>query len=164
MAGSNNTFTYVLLAGAAYIAYNWWKSQPATTTTTTGGGSGTPPVTTPGTQYVPPTTLQQLQTAAGSSTAMLNADQWQVYWNNIGKPAISSDIFTALFFPTGRPSDPAQTPTFSASDFLSALSSKGLSGYRGRGAVYLPVPRVLVRGRGFGGYSLGDFRRAGGRY
>lgn len=160
----SSVLTYALLGGAAYVAYNWWKSQPVTSSSSSTTSGGTTGGTSSTVAYVPPTTLQQLNTAAGSPTAMLNADEWSYYWTTkLGKPAIDSDTFTALFFPTGRPADPSQNPTMSATAFLAAIAGKGLSGYSGR-RLYLPVPRLgVARNRGFGGYGIADFQRAGRR-
>jgi hypothetical protein len=158
---SNNILTYVLVGGAAYLAYNWWQNQqtPALVPVPpTPLPPATPPqAQVPPTAYVPPSTVQQLQNAAGAGVTTLNADQWQFYWNQIGKPAISSDIFTALFFPTGRPSDPSQAPMMTATAFASALASKGLSG-GGRG-----YRRASLGAYGMGQYTMADFRRAGRR-
>jgi len=161
MAGSN-IITYALLGGAAYLAYNWWQSQPGALSVVA-AGSGVPPPAplpvVPPVAYVPPTTTQALQTAAGAGVATLNADQWQYYWNQLGKSPIPGDTFTKLFFPTGRPPDASQNPTMTAAQFVSSLTGAGLSGYKHNGRVYIPVPSVA----GFGGYTMADFRRAGRR-
>jgi hypothetical protein len=161
MAGSN-ILTYALLGGAAYLAYNYFTSQPATTTTTTTGGSTPPPP--PPVAYVPPIMSAQLQALAGSAT-MLNADQWNYYYTSpapqgLAQPTITN--FDTIFFPNGRPADPTNNPTMTAAAFVAALGIKGLSGLGYRR--YIPVPRlVTMRDRGFGQYTLADLRRAGRR-
>ena len=163
MAGSNNFMTYLLLGGAAYIAYEYFFSTPtvAAATATTPATPVTP--TTPVVAYVPPTTTQQLQAAAGAGVTALNADGWSFYWAQIGQTAIPAATFDTLFFPNGRPASSSDEPTMTAAAFVSALQGAGLAGYRrGMGAYRIPVP--IVRGRGFGNhYTLGDLRRAGGR-
>jgi hypothetical protein len=164
MANSSPILTYVLIGGAAYLAYQWWISQPVAAANTTTSGSGTPPpATTPppaSVVYVPPTRAQQLQTAAGAGVTTLNADQWAYYWNQLGFPAVDGGAWNTAFFPSGRPPAGSPEPAMTASAYMTAL---GLSGYKhGMGAIMIPVP--LVRGRGFGNhYTLGDLRRAGGR-
>ena len=156
MAGSSNVLTYVLLGGAAYVAYKYFTGTTtlvpapvASTGTTPVVGPAVPPPATG------PTTLQKLQAAGG--TGALNADQWSYYWSQIGKPAIDPVTFNSAFFPNGRPDDATQNPTMTADAFIAALATKGLSGL-------LPRPVFVSRNRGFGGYGLADFRRAGGRY
>lgn len=165
---NSNALTWVLLAGAAYVAYEYFLA-PASTVTT-GGGSGTPPVTTPPATtpvvaYVPPTQAQQLQTAAGSGVTVLNADQWGYYWSQLGLPAVDGTQWNNVFFPNGRPASGAAAPTMTAAAYVAALQGAGLAGYRrGMGALHIAVPFVRHGGRGFGAhYDLGDLRRAGGR-
>jgi len=155
MAGSSNVLTYVLLGGAAYVAYKYFTGTttliPAPVATT----GTTPPVYPAPPAASGPTALQQLQAAGG--TGNLNADEWSYYWTQIGKPALDPVTFNAAFFPPGRPSDATQNPTMTAAAFVAALGAKGISGF-------LPRPVFVRGGRGFGGYGLADFRRAGGRY
>jgi hypothetical protein len=147
---ANDLIKYALLAGGAYLIYQEFFSTPAAATTTTPPADGTttpPPASTttpPPYQYNPPTLVQQLQNAAGAGVTVLNADQWQYYWmNTLKKPQVDQTSFDALFFPQGRPSDPAQNPTMTANQFVAALATKGISGY-GLGAgtaqpLWLPV-------------------------
>lgn len=164
----SNILTWVLLGGAAYIAYEWFMS-PAVSL---GDAATVPPTGTPATTpaaptvaYVPPSLTQQLATLAGPGVTTLDADQWNYYYTSaapqgLGQPAISN--FTTLFFPNGRPSDPSQNPQMTAAQFVAALGNPGLSGLNGRGwARAIPVP--AMRARGFGQFTLGDLRRAGGR-
>jgi hypothetical protein len=162
MAKDNPIFTYILIGGAAYLAWSWWTSQPAAAAPAS--GSAGPPATpaAPSVAYIPPTIAQQLQTAAGSATN-LDADQWAFYWNQIGQPATDPTKWNTTFFPHGRPANGAAAPTMTAAAYVAALQGAGVSGYRrGMGAFMIPVP--IVQGRGFGSqYTLGDLRKAGGR-
>jgi hypothetical protein len=164
MAG-NNILPIILVGGAAYLAWNWWQSQPAALSVVAAGGAVPPPVSpapvVPAVAYVPPTTAQALQAAAGAGVTQLNADQWQFYWDQLGKTPIPATVFTTHFFPTGRPPDASQNPLMTAAQFVSSLSGAGLSGYRRGMGFVIPVP--IVRGRGGVGYTMADFRRAGRR-
>lgn len=219
MAG-NNILGLILGAGAAYIAYEWWISQPSAAAPAPVANTVPPtiPATvltaaalstyvaaqqalgqTPaqiqaslnalqsaqlacvapstwntttgscvGVAYQPPSVTQQLQTAAGAGVTTLNADQWSYYWTQIGQPAIDGTKWQTVFFPQGRPSATTAEPSMTAAQYVSALQSAGLAGYRRAGlAAFVPVPVMLTyRGRGFGGgvFTLGDLRRAGRRY
>jgi len=154
----DSIFTWVLIGGAAYLAWNWWTSQPVAAAAPPAGGT-TPPATpaAPTVAYVPPTQTQQLQTAAGAGVTVLNADQWSYYWNQLGFPSIDPTKWQNVFFPNGRPASGSAAPTMTAGAYVSALQGAGLAGYRrGMGAFHIPVPVV-------GHYTLGDLRRAGGR-
>jgi hypothetical protein len=70
MAGSSNIVTYVLVGGAAYLAYNWWKAQPAAAGTM---GSTTPTI---GASVMDATDLAAYiaaQRAAGQTDAQIQA-------------------------------------------------------------------------------------------
>ena len=160
--------TWVLLAGAAYIAYEYFFSTPAVAAAAPATGTATTTTTTPPAStvsYVPPSLTQQLQTLAGPGVTSLDADQWNYYYTSaapqgLAQPAISN--FDTIFFPNGRPSDPSQNPQMTAAQFVAALGNPGLSGLNGRGwARAIPVPAMAARG--FGQFTLGDLRRAGGR-
>lgn len=171
MANSSNILTYALVGGAAYLAYTYFTA-PTVGAAPAGGTtppSTTPPVTGPVVSYVPPTQVQQLQTAAGgSATTVLNADQWSYYWQQLGLPAVDGGKWNTVFFPNGRPPAGAAAPTMTAAAYVSALQGAGLAGYkRGMGQVArIPVPKFYRQGgegKGFGLYDLGDLRKAGGR-
>jgi len=205
MAGSSNVLTYVLLGGAAYVAYNWWKSQPAAGTT---GSTSTPTIgaavmdaadlaayvkaqraagatdtqiqaalnamaaaqvlcispsvwnTATGTckqQTASPQTLaQQLNAAAGSGAQFgLNIDEWLYYYNQLpGRTPVTGAQADSMISKAGVDRTKPQSVDY----FVGMLNSIGLSGFGG----YLPRP--VFMSRGFGGYGLADFRRAGGRY
>jgi hypothetical protein len=168
---SSNVFTWVLLGGAAYLAYNYF-STPVVAAAAPAGGSAPPtpatPVTptapvTPPVAYVPPSLTQQLQTLAGPGVSTLDADQWNYYYSQpsptgLGQPAVAN--FNSIFFPTGRPADNTQNPQMTAAQFVAAIGNPGLSGYQGYKRA-IPVPDMWARGMGH--FTLGDFRRAGGR-
>lgn len=152
---SGGIIKLVLLAGGAYLIYSEFFATPAAATTTTTGGT-TPPVTTPPYQYNPPSVVQQLQNYAGQGITNLDADQWSYYWQtDLKKTPIDPTVFGALFFPSGRPSDPSQNPTMTADQFIAALATKGISGYRGMAGlgagtarpVWLPVILQPTNGR-----------------
>lgn len=107
-------------------------STSTTSSSPTGGGGSTgsaPPAPPPAYTYVPPGTAQLLQQSAGPGVTTLNADQWNYYYQRLpGKSSVPDDVFTALFFPNGRPADPSQNPQMSAADFVAAITTKGLSG------------------------------------
>jgi hypothetical protein len=159
--------TWVLLAGAAYIAYEYLFSTPAVASTP----ASIPPATTPATpvgpavSYVPPSLTTQLQTLAGPGVTTLDADQWNYYYTTAPPQGLGQTgpaNFTIIFFPNGRPSDPSQNPQMTAAQFVAAIGNPGLSGLNGRGwARAIPVP--AMQARGFGQFTLGDLRRAGGR-
>jgi hypothetical protein len=154
--GMGDILKYGLLAGAGYLIYQNFFATPAAATTAPApaAGGGTPPAppappappppVPPGYTYVPPTLAAALAGANSSGSASLNADQWAYYWNNgLKKPAIDPGVFTALFFPSGRPADPSQAPQMTAAQFVAALGSKGVSGL---GAVVIRPPLVVRRG------------------
>jgi hypothetical protein len=165
MANSSG-LTWVLLAGAAYIAYEYLFATPAVAAAPAAPATPTTPAA-PVVAYVPPTQTQQLQTAAsGTASTQLDADQWSYYWQQLGLPAVDGGKWNTLFFPNGRPANGAAAPTMTAAAYVAALQGAGLAGYRARGmgAFMIPVPYVQHGGRGFGAhYTLGDLRRAGGR-
>jgi hypothetical protein len=163
VANSSNILTYVLVGGAAYLAYTYFTAPTTVTATTPVVPPPTPAApTAPVVAYIPPTQVQQLQNAAGAGVSVLNADQWSYYWQQLGLPTIDGTKWSNVFFPNGRPAGGAAAPTMSAQDYISALQGAGLAGYqRGMGAVRIAVP--IFHGRGFGKYDLGDLRRAGGR-
>jgi hypothetical protein len=136
-----------LLAGGAYLIWKEFFSSSTPAVTQPGAppaGGDTPPPPPPPYQYTPPSTVQALQNAAGAGVTVLNADQWAYYWTNtLKKTAIPDDAFSALFFPSGRPSDPAQNPTMNANQFVAALATKGISGYRGVGSLAAGVAQPL---------------------
>lgn len=142
---ASDVIKWVLLAGGAYLVYTEFFATPAAAAAAPAAGSSgsTPPPAPPSYTYTPPSTVQQLQNAAGSGVTVLDADEWAYYWQQIGKAAIDPTVFGAIFFPQGRPANPAQNPTMNASQFLAAIATKGLSG-RGAGLgaavpVWLPV-------------------------
>jgi hypothetical protein len=174
MADSGGIVKWVLIGGAAYLIYTEFiapaaaapaasgAAPPATGATAAScaasGGTWnaststcTPaPAPPPSYQYVPPTTVQQLQTAAaGVPSTLLNADNWNYYWvNTLKKAQPDADKWASLFFPNGRPSDPSQNPMMTAAQYVAALSTQGISGLgsvqlaQGR-AVPLFVPLIL---------------------
>ena len=95
---------------------------------------------------------------AASSTGPFNADQWNYYWNQLG--FTPNNNFDATFFPNGRPSDTSKYTLYTPIQFVVAADAGGM-GLSGLGG--LPRPVFVRGGRGFGGYELADFRRAGGR-
>lgn len=166
--GGGGILEYILLGGAAYLGYLWLTSpSPAAVAAAPAGGAAPPTPAAPAAPsvaYVPPTPTQALQTAAGANVTSLDADQWQYYWNQLGNPPITGTDFNNLFFPQGRPSDPSLNPMMTAAQFVAALGTKGLAGYKGLGMVNIPIMIAPAPGgRGFAGgrYSLGDLMRAG---
>lgn len=190
--------TWVLIAGAAYVAYEYFLAPAAaTTTTTTGGGTsggstgGTSGGTTGGssgsstTTNIPNVTLsacggtgQPVCTpaitlallmngvAGGSATNIvkLDIDQWAYYYDQMATP-LSGDQVNAIIAAAGITAANRSTVTMNAAQFLalaSGIGVAGLSGYGGRGyARRIAVPALAARG--FGHFTLGDLRRAGGR-
>lgn len=184
----DSIFTYVLLGGAAYLAWNWWTSQPAAAAPaggSSGGSGGTAPacpspgvltnnvctcpapntmvsgVCTAPPTYVPPTLTQQLQTLAGANVTALNADQWNYYLTQPSPQGLAqpgNPNFTQIFFPSGRPPAGTSEPTMTAAQFVAAIGNPGLSGYQGYKRA-IPVPAMYARG--MGRITLGDLRNAG---
>lgn len=161
----NSIVKYAILAGGAYLLWQSGilskltgtapaappatpPATPPTTPPTTGGGGSTsapPAVTTPppGTQYTPPTTKAQLLAAVKGNSfyiqqgSKFNADQWKYYYDGLpGNAGKLDPYFDQLFFPSGRPTDPAAYPTFTVDDFLTAIGTQGLSGL----AAITPAP------------------------
>lgn len=144
-SGMGDILKYGLLAGAAYLIYQQFFATPAAAPGATGGTPPPAPPAAPPYTYVPPTLAVQLANSNSSGNANLNADQWAYYWNNtLSKAAIDPTVFTSLFFPNGRPSNPSQSPTMTAAQFVAALGSKGVSGL---GAVVLRPPVLVMRRR-----------------
>lgn len=173
MASSGpNVIELALLAGAAYLAYEWLFATPAASTTPSSSSTGTTTSTTSSSSvaYVPPTLTQQLQTLAGAGVTLLNADQWNYYYTSapplgLGQSTLAN--FNTIFFPQGRPPAGTAEPTITAAQFVAAIGNPGLSGYRAsRGysaAIKMPVvltPKIAGRGFAGGQYTLGDLRRA----
>lgn len=167
MAQSGSNFIEIaLLAGAAYLAYEWFTT---TSTSTTAPATPTTAPSSPSVAYIPPTLTQQLQTLAGAGVTLLNADQWNYYYTSaaplgLAQPSLAN--FNTIFFPQGRPAAGTAEPVITAAQFVNAIGNPGLSGYRhGRGysaRIIMPVLITPSAGRGFGGgkYTLGDLRRA----
>jgi hypothetical protein len=110
-----------------------------------------------------PTLTQQLQALAGANVTALNADQWNYYLTQPSPQGLAqpgNPNFTQIFFPSGRPPAGTAEPTMTAAQFVAAIGNPGLSGYQGYVRA-IPVPSMYARG--FGHFTLGDFRRAGGR-
>lgn len=142
-------------------------APPAPTTTgggggappTTGGGgsTGTPPAGTPSYVYTPPTTRASLLAAIAKDNNVFyaqqgnkfNADQWKYYYDQLPGNAGKLDAagYETLFFPSGRPADVSQYPLFDVDSFLSAISSKGLSGL----AAIMPAPVAALVQRAVSG-------------
>jgi|SRR5579871_1102551 len=157
-----------LIAGGAWLLYEMFFSTPAPAAASTSSTGSTGSSSTSGTSStssssaavtVNPTTVAALQAAAATqptmSGGMGTADQFSYLWtNNLGKPAISGTTFDAIFFPNGRPANTAQYPLYTAQQFVQALATAGLSGYKGLGFVTMPLPLMLLRtgsGYGYGG-------------
>ena len=119
-----------------------------TSSTSTGGGGGTaaPPAGAPTYVYTPPTTRAQLLAAIAHDNNVFyaqqgnkfNADQWKYYYDQLPGNAGKLDAagYEQLFFPNGRPADASAYPLFDVDAFLSAISTKGLSGL----AAIMPTP------------------------
>jgi hypothetical protein len=201
MAQSGSPLTWVLLAGAAYVAWEYFFSTPSAAAPAGGstGGTTTPSCLAPNTLVNgvctapapaspasttitfsgptadPATTawLTGIAAAAGEGSApLLNADQWSYYFNqgvagsvpttvDLAHPAV---VDTNLVLSAGNISAANRSNTvMTAGQYLALVNQSGatgLSGYRG-GLRAIPVP--AMRARGFGQFTLGDLRRAGGR-
>ena len=148
--GFEDILTIGVVAGGAYLIWNWWQAQVAQTQV---AAAAAVPTVAPSVAYVAPTPAQQLQTALGQcmtnspsicpSSGLLDADQWSALWTQIGQPTIPASTFNTLFFPNGRPADASQNPTMSAQTFLAALQTQGLSGVGGPGSKLISVPIML---------------------
>jgi hypothetical protein len=104
-----------------------------------GGSGGAPP---PAGGVGAASLAQALNAAAGNSaSSTLNADQWSYYYTNTGHTPIDSSVFSQLFFPNGRPSDPSQNPQMTAAQFVAAIATKGLNGF---GASLVPMGPQMV--------------------
>jgi hypothetical protein len=140
--GMGNIVKIGLLAGGAYLIWQEFFSTPAAAAAPAAGTPAAPAA--PPYQYNPPSVVQQLQNAAGAGVTVENADQWAFYWTNtLKKTAIDPTVFAALFFPSGRPADASQNPTMTADQFVAALATKGVSGYRGMGGLGAGTARPL---------------------
>jgi len=149
--GFEDVLTIGVVAGGAWLIWNWWQAQVSQATASTATAQ---PVVPPAVAYTPPTAAQQLQTALNScmadspsicpSTGLLDADQWSALWTQIGQPAIPSATFNTLFFPNGRPADASQNPTMSLATFMQALQTQGLSGVGGPSSKLISVPIMLA--------------------
>jgi len=154
--GFGDIIGIVLFGGAAWYAWNWFTSS----TTATAATPATPVTPVNPAVYVPPTTLQQMQTAAAGNSIVVSqggqadAYQWATLWNEIGKPTINN--INGLFFPAGLPANAAAVtaaggtlstqglPLMTLTAFLSTLSSAGISGLgQVQGVTLIPVPVVL---------------------
>ena len=151
--------TLGIVAGGAYLIWNWWVGTAAAATAA--NNPSTPAPTTPG-SYTPPSLTQAMQAAANSNSIIqaqggqADAYQWSTLWSGIGQTPIS-DVNT-IFFPSGLPANAAAVtaaggvasqqglPLMSLATFLTALSGHGINttGLSGLGqARLIPVPVVL---------------------
>jgi hypothetical protein len=142
-SGFGEVITIVFLGGAAYLVWQWYQAQTVQAAAATATAQPVVPPPTPG-SYSPPTTAEQMQTAANANTIIQqqggqgDAYQWETIWTGIGKPALP-DV-NAVFFPQGLPANAAAVtaaggkpssgglPLMSLSTFLAAMASQGLSG------------------------------------
>ncbi len=205
MAGSSNILSYLLLGGAAYIAYEYFFAPAVAAAPAAGagtpacpspntmiGGVCTAPISCPSpntmvngvcTAPAPPAApaAQPIPTAAYSSTDQpwaiqmaaaasansLNIDQWNYYFNNLANTTWSGTL--SPISATQEGTMLAKLATLGQSEsslmtmpqwyWLVTAGGGGLSGLAGRRRV--PVP--ALHARGFGHFTLGDLRRAGGR-
>lgn len=198
MAQQSNILEYLLLGGAAYLAYSYFTapstavaaaappaSPPAggttgtTSTTTSTGGTSTTSSTPATTQFSGPAdltpsgialTLQLAnQTATPSSPPQYNIDQWSaLYAQATGTPITGAQITSMLAAANASGANRSYV-LMSPGQYVQLLANAGgvtgLSGVGYRRRISAPVVLVPARGKGFGGYTLGDLRCAaqGGR-
>lgn len=134
---------YGVLAAVGYYVYKNYYQAPAVTTTT---------APAPTVAYTAPTSTSLLNKAAQSQPdyirngGQMTADQWSYIWvNSLSKSAVDGGTFDALFFPNGRPTNATDTPKMTAAQFVAALGTAGLSGFRA--VTGLPHPMVFRRRR-----------------
>lgn len=156
-SGFAEIITVALVGVAGYLGWNWYQSQTVPVTPVTPATPANPAV------YVPPTTTQQMQTAANANSFIQgqggqgDAYQWSTIWNQIGKTAIPN--VNALFFPNGLPSSASQVtqaggtassqglPLMTLAQFMSTIQGAGISGLgQVNGKTLIPVP-VLIGGQ-----------------
>jgi hypothetical protein len=88
------------------------------------------PITTPPAPSISGMTAAQFQAATQLAAAnttgktMLNADQWQFYWNQLGFPAIDPTVYGSTFFPNGRPASTSNYTQYSAAQFVIAAEAQ----------------------------------------
>ncbi len=175
----------ILLIGGAAVAWygytqGWFSSLFGTPAASTIPPASVPPATpyvapaNPPTSSAPvtlpttaPATLSAQLTAAAGSAAQFGQtmDQWSYYYAQLpGKSPIPAATFATMLQKVGI-TDATRSNPQSVDFFVGALNQVGLSGW-GLGQLhpgvrhYIAVPR-MVRGRGFGQYTMADLRRAG---
>lgn len=131
--------------------------------------TSTPPVSTPPTPpaTTPANLAAQLTAAAGSSAQFgLTPDQWSYYYAQLpGRSPIPADKFATMLSKASI-TDATRSNPQDVNYFVGMLSSVGLSGFGGLAPGvrrYIPLPQLVMRGRGFGQYTMKDLRRAGRR-
>jgi hypothetical protein len=168
---------YGLLAVGGYLLYNAFTSPATAVPGTAVGITPTPagtPAPAPAPSYVttPPTLAAQLDKAAQSNSfytsqgGKMDAFQWAYIWqNSLSKPAIDGGVISALFFPSGVPSDSSTFAHMTAADFVTALATKGISGLGAFGLPAIPrrIPKVvtLPAAIAIAHARRGNYRRAG---
>jgi len=92
-----------------------------------------------------------------ADTATLNADQWNYYYGHVpqfvptvnGAAVNTGSLFDLgqVFFPNGRPANPANYTQYTAAQFIAALQNAGTSwsGFSGLG-YYPGIPAGLIHG------------------
>jgi hypothetical protein len=138
--------------------------------TTAGAGSGTPALP-PATSPVAPTKGQThavnmaavLASANTTGLTVLDADQWNFYWNQLGYPAVPNSVFTAAFFPNGRPANAANNPTMTAAQFVASLTANGMTGLTGLGDIMWAPQSTGMGNTGFRRRKVNGFGGNPGR-
>lgn len=144
---ASDVFKYVLIGGAAYVIYEMFFATPAavaavttpvtTSTPVTATAAPTGPVAPLITTDSVATQTSKLLAAAGGGSPMLNASEWNYYYNQ----AYNSSA-TWLLGDDGSP--------MAISDYMALRVSKGFSGLgaiarRGKAVRPMPVPRILLQ-------------------
>ena len=104
-----------------------------------------------------------LASANTTGLTVLDADQWNFYWNSLGFPAVPNSVFTAAFFPNGRPANVAQNPTMTAGQFYASLVANGMTGLSGVGDIMWAPQSTGMGNTGFRRRKVNGFGGNPGR-
>jgi hypothetical protein len=158
----NSAIKVGILAGGAWLLYQWWQQQQLSAVPGSIPNAALPaptpgPLTAPASSSAPPASLtairSQLQTLANNFLAAnpgvtgLDVDQWSNLYSQIRGVPFPDWPNQAILQALGIPlTVPGRSKTISIDQWMNAAGAAGLSGYRRRG-LDAPAPYLQLRNR-----------------